>query len=136
MNNKSKQIKDILVNLAIENKLPSDINELDQNVFDNIFIDNEKQKTLDIFGINGTPMRVVFVPKHGKLKHDTLDFCDMRYMHTENGQFISNYNVKTLLDNFCYSGLDLSGGVADWKINSATLELVLNWAKYHIFNNR
>lgn len=46
MNNKSKQIKEILVNLAANNALPQNLNDLDPSIFDHLFQDNPKQINL------------------------------------------------------------------------------------------
>lgn len=35
--NRSQQIKDILIKLAIDDKLPSDLNDLDRSIFDKVF---------------------------------------------------------------------------------------------------
>ena len=35
--NRCKQIKDILIKLAVEDKLPTDLNELDERIFDPVF---------------------------------------------------------------------------------------------------
>ena len=46
MNSKSKQIKEILVNLAINDALPQNLNDLDPSIFDHLFQDNPKQNNL------------------------------------------------------------------------------------------
>jgi hypothetical protein len=43
--NKSKQIKEILINLAINDALPNDLNDLDESIFDHLFQDNPTNKT-------------------------------------------------------------------------------------------
>ncbi len=41
MNIKSKEIKEILIDLAINDKLPLDLNELDASIFDVVFEEKE-----------------------------------------------------------------------------------------------
>lgn len=43
--NKSKQIKEILINLAINDKLPNDLNDLDESIFNHLFQDIQPNKT-------------------------------------------------------------------------------------------
>lgn len=44
--NKSKQIKDILINLAVNDKLPNDLNDLDESIFDHLFTKPNKTDLL------------------------------------------------------------------------------------------
>lgn len=44
--NKSKQIKEILINLAINDKLPNDLNDLDESIFDHLFTKPNKTDLL------------------------------------------------------------------------------------------
>jgi len=97
---------------------------------------------LDVFGIQITPMRVIFVPKgssYPNLKsneissRNSLEFYDFRYKHTPDGQFISRYYLSTLNEGRDHRyGLDLMGGVDSWKIDAQTFNLVLVWANYLI----
>lgn len=43
--NKSKQIKEILINLAINDALPNDLNDLDESIFNHLFQDIQPNKT-------------------------------------------------------------------------------------------
>lgn len=44
--NKSKQIKEILINLAINDALPNDLNDLDESIFDHLFTKPNKTDLL------------------------------------------------------------------------------------------
>jgi hypothetical protein len=97
-------------------------------------------KRIDFFGSMRTPMRAVYISKDETSPNhimtydkDTLEFYDMRYQHTPDGQFISRYNVDTLLDNVGHIqdlGLDLMGYVESWKINPVACRVVMDWVSY------
>lgn len=57
-----------------------------------------------------------------------VEFYDARYMHTTYGQFVSRYNMTTILfsNNDAY-GLDLYGGESDWKIDAKTMTKITAW---------
>lgn len=67
------------------------------------------------------------------LTHDKEDplveFYDSRYPHTEHGQFVSRYYASTLLERVKDVGLDLYGGVNDWKIEAEEMKTVVDWLK-------
>jgi hypothetical protein len=46
-NSKSKQIKSLLVNLASDDSLPTDLNDLDESIFDQLFEDDESFKKIE-----------------------------------------------------------------------------------------
>ena len=54
-----------------------------------------------------------------------VEFYDSRYPHTEFGQFVSRYGVSTILGG--HTGLNLMGGVADWQIDGAAMDVVRRW---------
>ena len=60
-------------------------------------------------------------------KEPLVEFYDSRYPHTEFGQFVSRYNMNTLLQRNANVGLDLDGGIADWKIDAKGMEDVTQW---------
>lgn len=66
-----------------------------------------------------------------KLTYDddkpTVEFYDTKYPHTQYGQFISRYNLSTLLP--LSSGIDLAGNVPRWKIDQATMADIVSWLK-------
>lgn len=62
-------------------------------------------------------------------KEPLVEFYDSRYPHTEFGQFVSRYNMNTLLQRNANVGLDLDGGIADWKIDAKGMEDVTQWLK-------
>lgn len=54
-----------------------------------------------------------------------VEFYDSRYPHTQFGQFVSRYGVKTILEG--RTGLDLMGGEPSWKIDGAAMDIVRRW---------
>ncbi len=60
---------------------------------------------------------------HGRTVEKALiAFYDARHSHTEFGQFITDYYAETIAQTI--GGLDLHGGVDDWKIDAHSLYLV------------
>ena len=62
-------------------------------------------------------------------KKPLVEFYDNRFPHTEFGQFISRYYIDTILNMKNNEGLDLQGGVPDWKINATEMNSVVAWLK-------
>jgi hypothetical protein len=60
-------------------------------------------------------------------KEPLVEFYDTRYPHTEFGQFVSRYNMTTLLSRKLDIGLDLDGGIPDWKIDAESMNKVTSW---------
>lgn len=98
-------------------------------------------KRIDFFGIKGTPMRAVYLsqgetsPRNNMeiSKEATIEFYDLRYPHTSEGQYISGYYAESLLEeieSIKNNGLDLMGYVDSWKIDSTACKIVLNWLDY------
>ena len=78
--------------------------------------------------------------KYGRdfcLTHDSdkplVEFYDVRYPHTEFGQFVSRYYVSTILGEDGYvpknSGLNLHGGVPEWTVSEQDMETVRDFLK-------
>ena len=78
--------------------------------------------------------------KYGRdfcLTHDSdkplVEFYDVRYPHTEFGQFVSRYYVSTILGDDGYgpknSGLNLHGGVPEWTVSEQDMETVRDFLK-------
>lgn len=97
-------------------------------------------KRLDVMGVISNPIRVLLVPagekrpNHPNVEHskeDTVEFYDLRYMHTPDGQFISSYYASILLEGSYKTGLDMYGGEPDWKISARTKSMVFDWINYH-----
>jgi hypothetical protein len=96
-------------------------------------------KVLDINGVAG-PVRVLFLsagepnnhyPAAKDDKEALVEFYDGRYPHTSDGQFISRYYASTLLESEGSGrGLDLNGGVSNWKVDGTTMDLVRDWIRY------
>ena len=103
---------------------------------------------MDIFSITNVPLRVIFLSKgelhpHSKAllnidrfknDKDSLEFYDLRYPFTPDGQFISGYYLETFEASNTYHNLTLEGGIEDWEIDASTKEIIRNWI-YH-FKNR
>lgn len=60
-------------------------------------------------------------------KEPLVEFYDTRYPHTEFGQFVTRYNMSTLLERTAHVGLDLDGGIPDWKIDVEGMAKVTSW---------
>ena len=62
-----------------------------------------------------------------------VEFYDVRYPHTEFGQFVSRYYVSTILGDDGYgpkdSGLNLHGGVPEWTVSKEDMDTVRGWLK-------
>lgn len=57
-------------------------------------------------------------------KEPLIEFYDRRYPHTELGQFVTRYYASTLAACKSGGGLCLDGGIYDWQISAANMELV------------
>ena len=74
------------------------------------------------------------------LTHDKSDamieFYDDRFKHTDHGQFVSRYYIKTLIDHLGdHTGLCLDGGISEWSIDADTLCLMLQDAIIEALKN-
>lgn len=62
-----------------------------------------------------------------------IEFYDATYAgkkgFSERGQFVSRYYARTLAERPCPGGLDLCGGVAEWKIDAPALAPVETLAR-------
>jgi hypothetical protein len=59
-----------------------------------------------------------------------VEFYDTRYLFSDLGQFVSRYNLSTLLDNHPFGhGLCLDGGEPDWTLSDACFGKVQGWLK-------
>ena len=85
-------------------------------------------------GVPFLPRRLNYGDKYGRencLTHDKSDplieFYDTRYKDSDfnGGQFVSRYYLSTLLQHKPDTGLNLHGGVPDWKIDAQNLQNVL-----------
>jgi hypothetical protein len=92
----------------------------------------------------GIPMVARFVRKgdryglNGCLIHEMdeplIEFYDARFDHNEwvgfCGQFISRYYLSTLEEGrfeLVICGLDLDGGVPDWKVDAGSMRSIFQW---------
>lgn len=62
-----------------------------------------------------------------KQQDPLVEFYDTRYPHTRYGQFVSRYYLSTLLERTENKGLCLDGGIADWRIEAGSMNIVNNW---------
>jgi len=96
---------------------------------------------LDVSGVAGL-IRAVYIPKgqaspnypESKALSDSLvEFYDLRYPHTADGQFTGGrYYVSTLLASDSeFHGLNLNCGVEAWKIGADSYQLVRSWLMVH-----
>jgi hypothetical protein len=100
---------------------------------------------IDVKGINGTPLRVICVPKGEKSPNcaeapnpqGLVEFYDLCHPHTPNGQFIARYDLNTYMNGWngnssynCGYGLDLYGSEPNWKISANTRTFLGDWIKY------
>jgi len=101
---------------------------------------------MDVLGHSG-PIRAVFLPKgvpppnNPDMAMDKdvgalVEFYDLRYAgFTPDGQFITRYFAKTLLESWSsgatkFRGLNLNCGVPDWSIGPKPYSLILLWLEY------
>lgn len=72
------------------------------------------------------------------LTHDSvtpkIEFYDTRYKFEKDGeiilgQFVSRYNLNSQFKEAIVDGLDLCGGVADWKIDTKAAKELLDLCK-------
>ena len=66
------------------------------------------------------------------LTHETneplVEFYDTRYPFSNLGQFVSRYNISTLVGTHPYGhGLCLNGGVPDWNISDDCFGKIQDW---------
>ena len=92
---------------------------------------------IDIQGCNKTLMRAIYVskgnvcPNHNIISENVIEFYDLRYMHTPDGQFITRYSVETYMEDYdSRHGLDLQTDVENWKIDNDARQLIGNWIKH------
>lgn len=62
------------------------------------------------------------------IKGDSIRFYDGRYMHTEYGQFVSEYHIDTILNHGNY-GLNLDFGIPEWSISFEGMKEIREWLK-------
>lgn len=60
-----------------------------------------------------------------------VEFFDTRHPHTDLGQFVSRYNLSTLLDRSGDTGLDLYGGVPSWKVYDKAMKQLTQWLVFY-----
>jgi hypothetical protein len=80
---------------------------------------------------NGDKYGLDFKLTH-KEEDPLVEFYDARYEHTNYGQFVSRYYASTLLNGELRQpglGLNLDGGVPEWKITSNGILRVLLWIR-------
>jgi hypothetical protein len=80
----------------------------------------------DRYGLKGQ------LTHHGKEPY--IEFYDARFDHNqwlgEIGQFVSRYNLKDIMEFPDGVGLDLDGGIDDWKLTAAQVRYVKDRIAY------
>lgn len=85
----------------------------------------------------GIPFRVVYLPadtpsEHYPVEHKIaegrarVEFYDRRYDFTPDGQFVSRYYAEDLI-NKPVGGINLAGGIPEWRLDNPTAFLVWSW---------
>lgn len=88
----------------------------------------------DFTATNGLTFRVLYLPdgtspnfphmtSHGE---PIVEFYDLRYQHTPDGQFITRYYLSTLMVNWP-PGLDLDAGIEFWTVDALSMDRVMGW---------
>ena len=57
-----------------------------------------------------------------------IEFYDPRYQHTPIGQFVSRYNISTILEGSVY-GLCLQGDVPEWTVSADDMQEIRAWLR-------
>jgi hypothetical protein len=97
-----------------------------------------KPAALNVTAANGIEFRIVYladgqsVNRPAANKYNTkglplVEVYDVRYPHTPDGQFIADYFRDTFMEG--EAGIDLAGGVADWKLDAGTMATVRDWLR-------
>jgi hypothetical protein len=88
---------------------------------------------LDLLAENGVPFRVVFLP-FGESENypinsgaPLVEFYDKRYAHTPDGQFVSRYDLLSIMEQSRFAGLNLDGGIPAWTVDGDSMSLVRKW---------
>lgn len=69
------------------------------------------------------------------VKAPMVEFYDVRYPHTQYGQFVSRYYISTILGDKEYpNGLCLDGRVAAWHVSAEDMQQVITFLKVHNAN--
>lgn len=58
-----------------------------------------------------------------------VEFYDTKFQHTDFGQFISRYSLRTLLENPEPTGINLYGGVSPWILTPHEHVRLMQWLK-------
>lgn len=89
---------------------------------------------LDVLAENGVPFRVVFLPFGESENYPAInsgaplvEFYDKRYGHTPDGQFVSRYELGSVLEQNRFAGLNLNGGIPAWTVDGDSMSLVRKW---------
>jgi hypothetical protein len=93
---------------------------------------------MDIRSKTKNPIRIIYIipgndfPNHPmRCSEAIVEFYDLRYSFTPDGQFISRYEISTLFSAGIEKvGLYLDGDEKDWMISSVTMKLIQNWITY------
>jgi hypothetical protein len=89
---------------------------------------------MDFTAANGFTFRVLYLPDgtspnfpNMTQRHLALvEFYDLRFQHTPDGQFIGRYYLSTLMVNWP-PGLDLNADVEFWTVDALSMDRVMSW---------
>ena len=89
------------------------------------------QLIMDVVAENGVPFRVILDTDEDRDgEKGMVYFFDLRYPHTENGQFTgANYRYQTMMEHPRFAGLNLHGGVDNWTLDGDTFNLIFMWLR-------
>lgn len=104
-----------------------------------------KNQILEIKNNKGNFFRIRIV---SKFERYGMNFClthyddeplvevyDAEHPHTLFGQFVTRYNLTTLLEMYNYGGINLYGGEPKWRIDAHNWQKVLDWLRIETNEN-
>ncbi|QIN94747.1 hypothetical protein PP460_gp055 [Streptomyces phage Muntaha] len=92
---------------------------------------------MDVLAENGTAFRVVFLPFGGsenypavKETEPLVEFYDLRYSHTPDGQFTGcRTTQEDILNRHPFRELSLQGDVPAWTVDGDTFSTIHRWLR-------
>lgn len=95
---------------------------------------------LDLRNTDGNPFRVLYIPvgtqnpnypAATEVKKDIVEFYDLEYPHTPDGQFTGGrYYLSTLLEGGQSHGLNFYGDEPKWQLSAVDMSLVWTWLRH------
>jgi hypothetical protein len=101
---------------------------------------NMAEHVIDVATDRGIPFRVVYGRRQYRdgsySTQPVISFYDRRYAGNKgfdaHGQFVSDYDVESMLRRHSGYALDLDSGVPNWSVDASSMALVKTWL-VHIF---